>query len=279
VIFLMSCPDQPGIIARVTGLLFDAGLNVLDLEQHVEEAGLFFMRIHADTAGMRITGEELEYRLRELMELLGADLRLHDPAERPRVCVLVSSEPAPLQELLSKREQGVLGFDLPMVIGDKEDLRPLAERYGVPFRHVPMDPGDRLAAEAVILGLLEECRADLVVLARYMRILSAGFVDRYAQRIINIHHSFLPAFKGNRPYHQAWERGVKMIGATAHFATADLDEGPIIAQDAVPVTHQHSVEEMIARGAEIERRVLAEAVQVWLERRVIVHGRRTVVFH
>ena len=278
-IVLISCPDQPGIVARVTGLLFDAGLNVLDLEQHVEEGGLFFMRIHADPAGMRITFEELEHGLRELMELLDAVMRLHDPAERPRVCVLVSSEPAPLQELLSKREQGVLSFDLPLVIGDKEDLRPLAERYGVPFRHVPMDPNDRLAAEEIILGLLEEARADLVVLARYMRILSAGFVDRYAQRIINIHHSFLPAFKGNRPYHQAWERGVKMIGATAHFATADLDEGPIIAQDAVPVTHQHNVEEMIQRGMEIERRVLAEAVQVWLERRVIVHGRRTVVFH
>ena len=278
-ILLISCPDQPGIVARVTGLLFEGGLNVLDLEQHVEEGALFFMRIHADTAGMRITAEELESRLRELMELLDADMRLHDPGERPRMAVMVSSEPAPLQDLLSKREAGVLPCDIPLVIGDKDVLRPLAELYGVPFHHVPMDPDDRLAAEEVMLGLLEDARADLVVLARYMRVLSGNFVGRYAERIINIHHSFLPAFKGNRPYHQAWERGVKMIGATAHFATADLDEGAIIAQDAVPVTHQHTVEAMIERGREIERRVLAEAVQVWLERRVIVHGRRTVVFH
>jgi len=278
-ILLISCPDRPGIIARVTGLLFEAGLNILDLEQHVEEGSLFFMRIHADPAGLRIPREELEERLQTLAGALEAEMRLHDPEERPRVAVLVSTEPACLQDLLSKRESGGLHCDIPLVIGSQDALRPLAAGYGVPFHHVPMGADDRPAAEEAMLALLEEAGTDLVVLARYMRILSADFVDRYRDRIINIHHSFLPAFKGNRPYHQAWARGVKMVGATAHFATADLDEGPIIAQDATPVTHQHTVEAMIERGREIERRVLAQAVQAWLERRVIVHGKRTVVFH
>lgn len=277
-ILLISCPDQPGIIARFTGILYGAGANILSLEQHVEDEGLFFMRVHADMAGLSLAAAELEGRLRDLAGALGASLSLRDPRRVMNVGILVTSEPSCLADLLAKRASGRLRCRVPLVIGNREALRGIAENHGVPFHHVPLDEGNRAEAEARMTALLEEAGVELVVLARYMKILSEPFVDRFAERIINIHHSFLPAFKGARPYHQAWERGVKMIGATAHFATADLDEGPIIAQDVTPVTHQHTAEAMVELGRDVERRVLGEAVEVFLEHRVIRHHRRTVVF-
>jgi formyltetrahydrofolate deformylase len=234
-ILLVSCPDQPGIVARITGLLYQAGCNILALEQHVEDGELFFMRIEADIVESRW----------------------------------------PLGEL--RRRLGELAADIRIVIGNHDTLRLVAESFDVPFEHVPAGPGGD--HEAVMLKLLAAAEVDLVVLARYMRILSGDFVAAYANRMINIHHGFLPAFKGSNAYRQAWERGVKVIGATAHFVTADLDEGPIIAQAVTPVTHQHSVAAMTVAGRDLEKRVLTEAVKAAVESRIILHGRRTVVFH
>ncbi|HEX8862456.1 MAG TPA: formyltetrahydrofolate deformylase [Actinomycetes bacterium] len=276
-ILSVSCPDQPGIVARITGLLYEAGCNILALEQHVEDGELFFMRIEADIVESRWPLGELRRRLGELAGNLKAEFALTDRDIRPRLGVLVSQQAACLYELLTKQRAGELATDIRIVIGNHDTLRPVAESFNVAFEHVPSGPGDD--HEAVMLKLLAAAEVDLVVLARYMRILSGDFVAAYANRMINIHHGFLPAFKGSNAYRQAWERGVKVIGATAHFVTADLDEGPIIAQAVTPVTHQHSVAAMTVAGRDLEKRVLAEAVKAAVESRIILHGRRTVVFH
>jgi formyltetrahydrofolate deformylase len=276
-ILLVSCPDQPGIVARITGLLYQAGCNILALEQHVEDGELFFMRIEADIVESRWPLGELRRRLGELAADLEAEFTLTDRDIRPRLGVLVSQQAACLYELLTKQRAGELAADIRIVIGNHDTLRLVAESFDVPFEHVPAGPGGD--HEAVMLKLLAAAEVDLVVLARYMRILSGDFVAAYANRMINIHHGFLPAFKGSNAYRQAWERGVKVIGATAHFVTADLDEGPIIAQAVTPVTHQHSVAAMTVAGRDLEKRVLTEAVKAAVESRIILHGRRTVVFH
>jgi formyltetrahydrofolate deformylase len=276
-ILLVSCPDQPGIVARITGLLYEAGCNILGLEQHVEDGELFFMRIEADIVESRWPLGELRRRLGELAGDLKAEFALTDRDIRPRLGVLVSQQAACLYELLTKQRAGELAADIRIVIGNHDTLRPVAESFDVPFAHVPSGPGGDY--EAVMLKLLADAEVELVVLARYMRILSGDFVAAYANRMINIHHGFLPAFKGSNAYRQAWERGVKVIGATAHFVTADLDEGPIIAQAVTPVTHQHSVAAMTVAGRDLEKRVLTEAVKAAVESRIILHGRRTVVFH
>jgi formyltetrahydrofolate deformylase len=278
-VLLVSCPDRPGIVARITGLLFEAGCNILALEQHVEDGELFFMRVEAEIVTPRWPLGELRRRLDGLAAALQAEFTLNDREVRPRLAILVSQQAACLYELLTKQRAGELAADVCQVIGNHDTLRPVAESFGVPFEHVPAEPGPGGGHETVMLDLLAKAEADFVVLARYMRILSADFVAAYPNRIVNIHHGFLPAFKGARAYHQAWERGVKVIGATAHFVTADLDEGPIIAQAVTPVTHQHSVAAMTVAGRDLEKHVLTEAVKAAVESRIILHGRRTVVFH
>ena len=276
----VTCPDQPGIIARFTGLLFDQGANVLRLEQHVEpEPNLFFMRIVADLGGSRLSSPVLQGRVQALAESLGARTAFRDPDSRARVAVLVSREEACLHDLALGQKSGDLPCALALVISNHDRLRPVAESFQIPFHHFPVDKETKPAQERQVLALLEEQSVDLVVLARYMQVLSADFVRRWEGRIINIHHGFLPAFKGGRPYHQAWERGVKLIGATAHYVTEEVDEGPIISQDTVSVTHQHGAEEMARAGRDIERRVLTAAVKAHLEHRIILHGRRTIIFH
>jgi formyltetrahydrofolate deformylase len=277
-ILLVSCPDRPGIVARITGILYEAGYNIVALEQHVEEDELFFMRIEAEIVEASWPLHELRGRLEQLAETLQGEFTLTDGDARPKLAILVSRQAACLYELLTKERAGELAADIRLVIGNHDTLRPVAESFGVPFEHVPAGPSGG-AHETVMLDLLAKAEADFVALARYMKILSGDFVAAYANRIINIHHGFLPAFKGARAYHQAWERGVKVIGATAHFVTAELDEGPIIAQTVTPVTHQHSVAAMTVAGRDLEKHVLADAVKAAVESRIIVHGRRTVVFH
>jgi formyltetrahydrofolate deformylase len=276
-ILLISCPDQPGIVARVTDLLYRAGNNILTLEQHVEQDGRFFMRIYVDVSRCEPALDELRSRLARLAEDLEAELSVNDPARVARVAILVSTEDACLLDLLMKHNSGELACEVPLVISDKELLGPRVSAFGIPFHHLPTEPS-RDEQERAVLELLHGSQVDVVVLARYMKILSAKFVSRYEDRIINIHHSFLPAFKGARAYHEAWERGVKVIGATAHYVVPELDEGPIIAQDAVPVTHQYSVDQMVTAGRDVERRVLSAAVKAHLEHRIIRHHRRTIVF-
>ena len=279
-VLLIRCADRPGIVAAVSTFLFHHGANVVDLDQHSteESPGTYFMRLEFQTEG-------LDVPLPRLGELFGAEVgrpmamewRLASHAERRRVAVLVSRHDHALVDLLWNWRRGELRAEIPLVLSNHPDLRAAVEQFGVPFLHVPNDRDTRAAAEARMLEELEG-KADLLVLARYMQVLSPGFVARFPGRIINIHHSFLPAFAGADPYRQAYERGVKIVGATAHYVTAELDAGPIIDQDVARVSHRDSVEDLRALGRDLERRVLFRAVRWHCEDRVLIHGNKTIVF-
>ena len=279
-VLLIRCADRPGIVAAVSTFLFHHGANVVDLDQHSteESPGTYFMRLEFQTAG-------LDVPLPRLGELFGAEVgrpmamewRLASHAERRRVAVLVSRHDHALVDLLWNWRRGELRAEIPVVLSNHPDLRSAVEPFGVPFLHVPNDRATRDGAEARMLEVLEGS-ADLVVLARYMQVLSPGFVARFPGRIINIHHSFLPAFAGADPYRQAYERGVKIVGATAHYVTAELDAGPIIDQDVARVSHRDSVEDLRALGRDLERRVLFRAVRWHCEDRILIHGNKTIVF-
>jgi formyltetrahydrofolate deformylase len=279
-ILLIKCPDRPGIVAAVSTLLFEHGANITDLDQHSTDdaPGVYFMRLELQTGGLDVPLDDLR---RELSGRVAApfemEWRLCASRARRRVAVLVSKHDHALMELLWEWKRGGLRADIAMVISNHPDLRQAVETFGVPYHHVSNSKARRAAAELEMLRLLEG-EADLIVLARYMQIVSADFVSRFQNRIINIHHSFLPAFAGADPYRQAWDRGVKIVGATAHYVTAELDAGPIIEQDVGRVSHRHSVEDLRAMGRELERRVLARAVKWHCEDRVIVHENKTVVF-
>jgi formyltetrahydrofolate deformylase len=279
-VLLIRCADRPGIVAAVSTFLFRHGANVVDLDQHSTEEvpATYFMRLEFQTEGLdapldrlgRMFGDEVGDR----MEM---EWRLGSHADRRRVAVLVSRQEHALLDLLWNWRRGDLRADISMVISNHPDLRPAVESFGVPFLHVPNHRDDRPAAEARMLEILDG-KADVVVLARYMQVLSAGFVDRFPGRVINIHHSFLPAFAGADPYRQAYDRGVKIVGATAHYVTAELDAGPIIDQDVARVSHRDSVDDLKALGRDLERRVLFRAVRWHCEDRILVHGNKTIVF-
>ena len=279
-VLLIRCADRPGIVAAVSTFLFRHGANVVDLDQHSteEEPATYFMRLEFQTDG-------LDAPLDRLGQLFGAEVgdrmemewRLASHADRRRVAVLVSRQDHALLDLLWNWRRGDLRADIPVVISNHPDLRSAVEAFGVPFLHVPNSRDGRLAAEAHMLEALEG-KADVVVLARYMQVLSAGFLERFPGRVINIHHSFLPAFAGADPYRQAYERGVKIVGATAHYVTAELDAGPIIDQDVARVSHRDSVDDLKALGRDLERRVLFRAVRWHCEDRILVHGNKTIVF-
>jgi formyltetrahydrofolate deformylase len=279
-ILQINCPDQRGIIAQFTAILYDHGANVLNLEQHVEpDEKLFFMRIHADLSNMDISENALWEILLALVKKTNANIQFYYPENLLRMAIFVTKESAPLYDLLIKHQSGELSCKIPCIISNHEHLKEIVEQFNIPFFYLPVSPERKDEQEREIRKIIEKEKIDLLVLARYMQILSSEFVGDYEGKIINIHHGFLPAFKGNNPYRKAWERGVKMIGATAHYVTADLDEGPIIEQDVVSVNHQHSVNEMVQAGRDIERRVLTSAVKAHLEHRIILDGRRTIIFH
>ncbi|MDG1837507.1 MAG: formyltetrahydrofolate deformylase [Phycisphaerales bacterium] len=278
-VILLHCPDQPGIVARVANCLDKIGGNILDAVQHTDfESGTFLQRLHVSWP----QHDSDEQVVRDAFTALKRDLNLnwrlqwsHTPR---RVAIFVSREDHCLHDLLLLRRDGDLHCKISLIISNHADLEDVAKRFGVPYHHVPMEfPGDP-DGEAEQLTLLKEHNIDLVVLARYMQVLSARFIAAYESRIINIHHSFLPAFAGGSPYRQAHEKGVKLIGATAHFATAALDDGPIIEQGVTRVSHRDSVHDMVRKGRDIERTVLARAVRWYLQDRVIVHKGRAVVF-
>lgn len=273
---LIACDDQPGIVAAVAGVLAAHGANIISLDQHStdEEGGRFFQRTVIHLEGLTARRPELEASITEVAERFGMEWSLHDTSKRKRVAIFVSKYDHCLMELLWRTQRGELDIDVTMVISNHPDLAESVRSFGVPFMHIPA--GDKAAMEARQLELLQG-NVDLVVLARYMQILTDDFIERLGAPVINIHHSFLPAFIGANPYARAKERGVKLIGATAHYATADLDEGPIIEQDVTRVTHAESAAELQRRGADVERYVLARAVKWHAEDRVIVHGRSTVI--
>ena len=278
-VITLACPDRPGIVHAVTGALLAAGGNIVESQQFGSpETGTFFLRIEAETeAGYAA----LEERLLPVRDAFDMRLELH-PANAPlRTLILCSTAEHALNELLFQRRTGTLPIDVPVIVSNHEALRPLADFHGVPFEHVPVTQGSaasKEAAEARLLELVEEHDVELVVLARYMQILSDDLCRALAGRAINIHHSFLPSFKGAKPYHQAHERGVKLIGATAHYVTADLDEGPIIDQDVVRVRHDRTATQLVERGRVVEAQTLARAVRWHAERRILLDGHRTVVF-
>lgn len=277
---LITCPDRPGIVAAVSSLLYHHGTNITALDQHSTdpEGGTFFMRLEFQTPHLDISRQALERSFEETVaSRYGMEWRISYVARKKKMAVLVSRYDHALLEILWRSSRGELDAEITQVISNHPDLRIAVEGFGVPYHHIPMTPPTRHEAETQILELLDG-KADLIVLARYMQILSDTFVDCYPNRIINIHHSFLPAFIGANPYQQASERGVKLIGATAHFVTRRLDEGPIIEQDVIRVSHRHSVRKLKELGQDIERTVLARAVKWYLEDRVIVHGNKTVVF-
>jgi len=279
-VFAAACPDQPGIVAAVSGLLAERKLNILDADQFNDHVnGRFFIRVHFTELGDRYDVAGLRVELSPLASRFDMSWSLHDTSERPRLLVLVSKLDHCLHDLLYRHRNGELRADIPMVVSNHKDCYQLAAWYGIPYRHLPVTPETKARQERKLREIVEEERIDFVVLARYMQVLSDEFCTTYPQRVINIHHSFLPSFKGAKPYHQAYERGVKLIGATAHFATSDLDEGPIIEQDVVRVDHSLSPEQLTAAGRDVERRVLSQAVEHVVEHRVLLNGdHRTVVF-
>jgi formyltetrahydrofolate deformylase len=273
---LLACPDRPGLIARVSGFLAEAGLNIVDVDQHSSAEGRFFMRMVFDHVpdGER---EALELRFgREIGEPFEMDYEFHDAARTKRAAIMVSREDHCLSDLLWRWRNGDLGGELVSVVSNHPDHRDQVEAVGLPFHHVPVEPATKAEAERRILDLLEGI--DLLVLARYMQVLSEDFLRELDTPAINIHHSFLPAFVGADPYHRAYERGVKLIGATAHYVTAELDAGPIIAQDVTRVDHRDEVADMIRIGRDLERLVQSRAVMAHLDDRVLLDGDRTIVF-
>ena len=272
----LSCPDRPGIVHAVSGALARRGGNITESKQFGDEdSGLFFMRVQVLTTVPRA---ELEKDLAELAGAYQMTWSLDEVGRPLRTLVMVSREGHCLTDLLFRARSQGLPIDVVGVVGNHEDLRDVAEFYGAPFTCVPVTRDTREAAEAELLGLVDGLGVELVVLARYMQILSPALCERLHGGVINIHHSFLPSFKGANPYRQAHQRGVKLIGATAHYVTADLDEGPIIEQDVTRAAHEDSVAALRAKGQDVERRVLAQAVRWHAEHRVLLNGQRTVVF-
>lgn len=277
---LIICPDKPGIISMVSTFLFRYGANITDFDQHATDAidGTFFLRMEFQTGGLTCSIDELREHFRDQVGTpYEMQWGLTVASEKKRMAIMVSRHDHALMELLWRTMRGDLAATIPMVISNHDDLRPEVERFGIPWHHIPVTKDNKAAAEQEALELLEG-KVDLIVLARYMQILSPDFVAQYPGQIINIHHSFLPAFIGANPYQRAWERGVKLIGATSHYVTDDLDEGPIIEQNVQRVTHRHSADDLRAIGQDIERSVLLRAVRWHLEDRVIVDGNKTVVF-
>lgn len=279
-ILALSCPDRPGIVAAVSTLLAEAGCNIRDAQQFDDlETGRFFMRVVFDRLPGAAPPDVIRARIDDLASRFAMAVSLRDAAERKRVLLLVSKFDHCLADLIYRWRIGELPMDITAVVSNHAREHIASTDLGdLPFHHLPVDRGNKAEQEAAIWRLVEETRSDLVVLARYMQILSDAFSAQLAGRCINIHHSFLPGFKGAKPYHQAHERGVKLIGATAHYVTSDLDEGPIIEQDVERISHRDRPDDLVRKGRDIERRVLARAVRYHLEDRVLLNGRKTVVF-
>jgi formyltetrahydrofolate deformylase len=276
---LIACEDARGIVARVTGFIAEHGGNLLDADQHTDvEHGEFFMRAEFDLASCDLDKASFAGVWSPIAEDYGMDWRVYWSDQVKRMAVLVGRQAHCLQDLLWRRQAGELAVEIPAIVSNHLDLEPIAVDAGRPFHLLPVEPDGKAAQEQRVLEVLEAANVDFVVLARYMQILSPDFVGRYNYRIINIHHSFLPAFAGGDSYRQAYERGVKIIGATSHYVTQVLDEGPIIAQSVIPVSHRDSVADLMRKGRDLERIVLARAVHAHLEDKILVSRNKTVVF-
>lgn len=276
---VVSCPDRVGIVSRVSGFIASQGGSITEANQHSDlETGRFFMRYEIQADSMPLDADGFREAFVPIAEEFTMTWALTDTARRRRVVLMVSRASHCLVDLLYRWTAGELECDIPCVISNHDDLRALVEWHGIPYHHVPVDPADKAGAFAEVERLVAAAEADSVVLARYMQILPPGLCERYAGRVINIHHSFLPSFAGAKPYHQAYERGVKLIGATCHYVTSELDAGPIIEQDIHRVSHCHTPQDLVRFGRDVEKAVLARGLRWHLEDRVLIHGNKTVVF-
>jgi formyltetrahydrofolate deformylase len=278
-ILLVSCPDQRGLVATIADFVYRHNGNILHADEHADEgSNLFLMRVEFDPAEFSFELSDFARHFTPIAERFNMTWRLAQSARRPRMAILVSRYDHCLVDLLYRHQSGELTCDVPVIISNHPDNKPIADFYGIPYETVAVEKDDKRSAEAKILQLLKQHDPDFIVLARYMQILSNHFVSAYPQRIINIHHSFLPAFVGAKPYHQAFQRGVKLIGATSHYVTEVLDDGPIIEQDVVRISHRDAVEDLIQKGRDLEKIVLSRAVRWHVENRILLYGHKTVVF-
>ncbi|HTB96624.1 MAG TPA: formyltetrahydrofolate deformylase [Terracidiphilus sp.] len=280
-VLLIDCPDRKGLVARVSGLLYEHGANILHADQHQDhDLGLFFMRMEwgLGNGGTRFNLNAFVQAFTPMAAELNMRWKLSASAEQPRMALLCSQYLHCMADLLHRWRSGELACEIPVIVSNHRDVEKLAAFYDIPFEYTPVTASTRGDVEGRHLELLTQHRVDLVVLARYMQILSGKFVDNYPAAIINVHHSFLPAFTGAKPYHAAHARGVKLIGATSHYVTEILDDGPIIEQDVARISHRDQVEDLVARGRDLERLVLARAVRWHLDRRILCYGNKTVVF-
>jgi formyltetrahydrofolate deformylase len=276
---LVCCPDRKGLVAALAQVLYGHGANILDADQHTDPvAGQFFQRIKFDMSELHTDRRSLETAVAEVAERFSMSWRVSDRLHRYKTAIFVSKYDHCLYDLLLRQKSGELATDIPLVISNHPDLEPVARQFDIPFYHLRITKDTKAEQEASALALLAQADVELVVLARYMQILTDDFLKAFTGHVINIHHSFLPAFMGSKPYHRAFQRGVKLIGATAHYATAELDEGPIIEQDVVRCSHRDSVEDLVRKGRDLEKVVLARAVRWHLDDRVLVYDNKTVVF-
>ncbi len=276
---LIIAPDRRGLVAAVANFLHSHQANILHADQHIDGSeNLFFMRVEWDLKDFDLDRDQLAEEFCQVAEPLNMEWRIEYSDRKPRVAIMVSRQDHCLVDLLYRHHAGELNCEIPLIISNHDVCRPLAEFHGIPFHHIPVVADHKPAAELQQLELLKKERVDTVVLARYMQILSAEFIAHYPRRIINIHHSFLPAFTGARPYHRAYDRGVKLIGATSHYVTEVLDDGPIIEQDVSRVSHRDQVDDLIEQGRDLERVVLSRALRWHIDHRILTYGNKTVVF-
>ena len=280
VILLLSCPDRRGLVSRLSNFVFERGGNILDLDEHVDtDDKHFFVRIAWDIQNFSVPEFQIAEAFMPTAKEFNADWKINFTGTKQRVAIFVSKFDHCLQEILWRHRLGEFNIEIPAIISNHPNLKPLAEHYNVPFYVFPVTAANKAESEKNELALLNELKIDTIVLARYMQVLSPEFVDEFPNRIINIHHSFLPAFIGSNPYKQAYERGVKIIGATSHYVTYELDEGPIIEQDIIRISHKDTVKDLARKGRDLERLILAKALLYHSEHRILVHGKKTVIFN
>ena len=280
-ILLLSCPDQKGVVAAISDFVFRHNGNILHADEHADaESNLFLMRVEFDPADFDISLSEPEFskHFSPIAQKFQMQWRLALSSYRPKMVIMVSKYDHCLVDLLYRHKSGEIACEIPLIISNHPDNQPIADFYGIPYVTVPVPKENKRPAEEKILGLLQQHKPDFIVLARYMQILSQEFISQYPHRIINIHHSFLPAFIGAKPYHQAFARGVKLIGATSHYVTEVLDDGPIIEQDVVRISHRDSLDDLLQKGRDLEKVVLSRGVRWHVENRVLLYGNKTVVF-
>ncbi len=270
----ITCPDRKGLIAGISNFIFENNGNIISLDEYVDPTtNTFFLRLEWDLKGFKISRKELPARLARFAD--GCEVFFSD--EQPRVAIFVSKYDHCLYDLLLRHKSGELKCTISVIVSNHQDLKYIAETFNIPFVYIPVTDGKKSAAENKQLEVLTKYKIDVVILARYMQVLSKQFIERYKNKIINVHHSFLPAFKGSKPYHQAYERGVKIIGATSHFVNENLDQGPIIQQDVQNISHKDTIDDLIAKGRDLERKVLASAIQLYLNHRLFICGNRTII--